>query len=196
MEYVVCRGTGEDWRAVPAVELRHTKWLKPSPVRAWARLCHDGKALYVSMEAEESPVRASLTGQLEQVCDDSCLEFFFAPMCKDRRYFNFEWNPLGTLYLGFGGPRAGRVRQIVKNPEELFRPRPWIREGRWGICFQVPEEFICRYMPEFELKGDAACNFYKCGDKTVTPHYLTWSPLDTDTPDFHRRQDFGIIHFA
>lgn len=195
MDYIVRRGTGREWAGIPAVELHHTGWLEPSPTRAWARLCHDDETLYVSMEAEETPVRAVLTGPLDQVCDDSCLEFFFAPLPGDSRYFNFEWNPLGTLNLGFGGLRAGRVRQIVKKPDELFRPQPWQAEGHWGIRFQVPAEFIRRYMPEFRLSGDAACNFYKCGDKTARPHYLAWSPLTADTPDFHRRQDFGVIHF-
>ena len=105
-----------DWSRVPAAELRHTGWLEPCAVRAWAQVCHDGENLWVRMEAEEAPVRATLTGKLDQVCDDSCLEFFFAPLAEDKRYFNFEFNPLGTLNLGFGAERPTRVRQIVKQP--------------------------------------------------------------------------------
>ena len=38
-------------------------------------------------------------------------------------------------------------------------------------------------------------NFYKCGDKTLQPHFLSWSPIHSEKPDFHRPEDFGIINF-
>ena len=53
------------------------------------------------------------------------------------------------------------------------------------------EEDFCGY----ELAGEGACNFYKCGDLTEIPHYLAWAPLSCDTPDYHRRQDFGCLKF-
>jgi hypothetical protein len=36
-------------------------------------------------------------------------------------------------------------------------------------------------------------NFYKCGDKTEEPHYLSWSPIDTPEPDFHVPSFFGLL---
>lgn len=195
MEYTVKKIPSVDWASVPRVELTHTGWLEPAPVRAWAQLCHDGERLFVRMEAEETPVCATLTGELDQVCNDSCVEFFLAPMPGDERYFNFEWNPLGTLYLGFGGARPTRVRQIVKKPEELFAPRPFSTEAGWGLEWQIPAEFIARYFPDFALRGEAECNFYKCGDETDHPHYLSWNPMTSSAPDYHRRWDFGTLIF-
>ena len=193
--YTVKRMTEPDWDAVPVVELAHTPWLEPCAVTARARLCRDDEALWVRMEAEESPIRAELTGKLDPVCTDSCLEFFFAPLAEDKRYFNFEWNPLGTLCLGFGAERPTRVRQVVKDAEALFHPRPFRTEGGWGITFRIPLTFLRMYFPDCDFRGEAACNFYKCGDATPVPHYLAWSPLTSDSPDFHRRQDFGRVRF-
>ena len=51
---------------------------KPSYAAAKAQACHDDERLFVRLEAEESPVRATLKDPLAQVCCDSCLEFFFA----------------------------------------------------------------------------------------------------------------------
>lgn len=184
-----------DWNTVPAVELSHMDWLKPCDIRAKAQACHDGENLWVRMEAEESDLRATLTGRLDQVCDDSCLEFFFAPLPGDDRYFNFEWNPLGTLYLGFGAARPTRVRQIVKKPDELFSPQPFRTESGWGIRFKIPASYIGLYIPGYTFEGEAACNFYKCGDRTEQPHYLAWAPLSSPAPDYHRRGDFGTICF-
>lgn len=193
--YTVKRMTELDWDAVPVVELAHAPWLEPCAVTARARLCRDDEALWVRMEAKESPVRAELTGKLDPVCTDSCLEFFFAPLAEDHRYFNFEWNLLGTLCLGFGAERPTRVRQVVKDAEALFHPRPFRTEGGWGITFRIPLTFLRMYFPDCDFRGEAACNFYKCGDATPVPHYLAWSPLTSDSPDFHRRQDFGRVLF-
>lgn len=195
-KYTAAHMPEPDWEKVPAVELTDAGWLKPADIRAKAQVCLCGEDLWVRMEAEESPIRATLTGKLDQVCDDSCLEFFFAPLEGDKRYFNFEFNPLGTMYLGFGAERATRVRQIVKKPEELFRPAPFHTEKGWGLVFRIPAEFVALYFPGYAFAGEAGANFYKCGDKTEIPHYLAWAPLSSSTPDYHRRQDFGKLHFA
>lgn len=182
-----------DWSAVPAAELLHTGWLAENEVRAAAQVCRMGEDLYVRLEAKEQPIRATVTSPIEPVCMDSCLEFFLAPWAEDNRYFNFEFNPLGTLNLGFGGERASRVRQVVKNPEEVFRPRPFETEEGWGIEFRIPADFLRIYNPKASLAEEFGGNFYKCGDLTEEPHYLAWAPLQSETPDYHRPQDFGIL---
>lgn len=193
--YQAKRTTERKWEEIPAVTLTHMDWLEPCAVEAKAQLCYDDQALWIRLEAREQPVRATLTGPLDPVCTDSCLEFFFAPEEDDPRYFNFEFNPLGTLYLGYGRERATRVRQIVRDAEELFEPRPFFTEGGWGVVFRVPLEFLRLYFPDYTFSGRAACNFYKCGDRTDIPHYLAWAPLTSPTPDYHRRQDFGVLTF-
>lgn len=193
--YTVRRVREPDWAALPRAELFHTGWLPPCPVRAWAQLCHDGEALFVRMEAEESPVRATLTGPLEPVSEDSCLEFFFAPGgAGDPRYFNIELNPLGTLLLGFGGPRPNRVRQVPRDAA-LLDIRPFSTPKGWGVAFRLPLAFLRLYFPGLALSGEWAGNFYKCGEKAPEPHYLAWAPLSSPVPDFHRPQEFGRLRF-
>lgn len=184
-----------DWDAVPVVELKHTGWLEACPIEAKAQVCCDGENLWVRMEAVEAPIRATLTGKLDAVCTDSCLEFFLAPWSEDARYFNFEFNPLGALYLGFGGERATRVRQVVKDAEKSFAPKPFFTAEGWGIEYRIPVSFLQVYDPGFHFGGEMHCNFYKCGDLTEVPHYLAWAPLSCETPDYHRRQDFGVLRF-
>lgn len=193
--YTVLRQEHPYWSTVPKVELTHTGWLPECPVSAWAQAVHNGKEIFVRMEAEEAPIRSTLTDPLSQVCNDSCLEFFFAPDSADGRYLNFEFNPLGTLYLGFGGLRPTRVRQIPKQASDLFQIQPFSTQGGWGICFSIPISFVRMYFPNFSLTGASDGNFYKCGDHTPQPHYLSWAPMSTHTPDFHRRQDFGQLLF-
>ena len=192
-DYLVSRMAGVDWSVPERAPLSHTGWLPPCPVKAWFQACHDGEHLYLRLEAEEHPVHATLIGPLDQVCRDSCLEFFFAPDGGER-YFNFELNPLGTLCLGFGAGRSARVRQVPRDLGQ-FQIEPFTTPKGWGVTFAVPADFVRLYFPAFALSGEAAANFYKCGDDTPTPHYLAWSPLTSPAPDFHRRQDFGRLIF-
>ena len=193
--YIIINQSTPDWEIVPAVELHHTGWLEKVPVRAWAQLCYDEQGIWVRMEAEESPVRATLREPLDEVYQDSCLEFFLAPDPADSRYINFEFNPLGNIYLGFGSTRSTRVRQIVSSVEAVFQAKPFFTEQGWGIIYHIPFAFICNFFPNFQPRGEMAGNFYKCGDLTQQPHYMSWMPMHTDLPDFHRRQDFGMLCF-
>ena len=193
--YSVVKMVEPEWENVEAVSLTHTGWLKPCGVAARAQVCHNGEVLWVRLSAEEKTIRATLTGMLDSVCKDSCLEFFFAPQRNDKRYFNFEFNPLGTMFLGFGGERETRVRQIPLHAEQLFAPEPLVYESGWEIVFRIPLTFVQMYFPESSFSGEWRCNFYKCGELTENPHYLAWAPLNTNMPDYHRRQDFGILRF-
>ena len=184
-----------DWSVIEKVALNHQPWLADNGVRAWAQACHDGERIHVRMTAKEEKIRATLTEPLDAVCTDSCMEFFFAPDMGDERYINFEWNPLSTLYLGFGGTRNTRMRLIVKDKDELFAPKPFETEDGWGIEFSIPVSFIRQFFPRFFLEGEAAGNFYKCGDLTEVPHYLAWTDMTSARPDFHRRHDFGTLIF-
>ncbi len=46
-------------------------------------------------------------------------------------------------------------------------------------------------MPDngFTLHG----NFYKCGDLTSEPHYLSWAPVTFEHPNFHLPAFFGNL---
>ena len=65
----------------------------------------------------------------------------------------------------------------------------------WTLTIAVPLKVFFHHNIE-NLKGKAIrANFYKCGDKLTVPHYLTWSPVETHKPDFHRPEFFGVVRF-
>ena len=111
------------WEEIPALQVDNVLWLPDSGVRMTQQLCYDAKYLYVRQQAWEQRIRAQRTGYLQQVCEDSCMEFFFAPLGEER-YFNLEINPNGCVRLGFGtaeGPRTQLVpRDKVNINYELY----------------------------------------------------------------------------
>jgi hypothetical protein len=183
-----------DWDAIPRAEINVSPWMvPPEGISAFAQLCYNPNALLVRLEAVERNPRACLEGPLDMVCNDSCLEFFLSP--DGKRYFNFEFNPKGTMYLGFGTGRQDSVRQLPADYRRLFSVDPFRDGDRWGINFAIPAAFIKGYVPSFRLEKGMTLtgNFYKCGDETEKPHYLTWNPIECGHPDFHLPAFFGRL---
>jgi hypothetical protein len=187
-----------DWDKIEKAPVDVIPWpAYPRRLDVRAQVCYDRSALKVRLEAREENILSRFSGLVDMVCLDSCLEFFFAPNEGDPRYFNFEFNPRGAMYLGFGSDRNHSIRQYLPHYRELFAVKPFTVEHGWGIEFSIPLEFIKIYAPDFSLEPGKKirANFYKCGDETETPHYLAWNPVDTPKPDFHRPEFFGEIVF-
>ncbi|MEI3342563.1 MAG: carbohydrate-binding family 9-like protein [Coprobacter fastidiosus] len=63
----------------------------------------------------------------------------------------------------------------------------------WELLVSIPFDLI-GVNPE-SLPEKLYANFYKCADNSSLPHYLSWSPIETENPDFHRPEFFGEIYF-
>ena len=182
-----------NWDQIPSFDVNEICWLPDVGIGMTQQICYDESAIYVRQAATESNIRAEHNDPLAQVCEDSCMEFFFSPMAEDVRYFNFEWNLNGCLYLGFRTDRELSMRLQPKSPVEDFDFQANRTESGWEIFYKIPLSFIRLFFPEFQLRSGATirANCYKCGDKTAAPHYLSWNPSTSPVPDFHRPQDFG-----
>ena len=195
-EYTITRCNGQpDWNIVPALQIDNWMKTEPLPISAQAQVCYDDSALYIRLSAVEENIRAELTGLLDEICEDSCLEFFFCPMAG-RRYFNIECNPNACLFLGFGPNVDELMRLIPENPPIV--PQTKRIEGGWETVYSIPYSFIRMFFPEFSPAPgySTRANFYKCGNKTVQPHYLVWNPVPYQRCAFHNPDAFGIVHFA
>ena len=193
--YIISRVSGTpDWNAVPALDINEQLWLPPVDISARAKIAWDDAQLYVRLEADEAFIRAEHTGPLGMPCEDSCLEFFFSPIPGDPRYFNLEFNPNASLYLGFGD---GRELTRLLPERDWFGAAARRTEAGWQIEYAVPFEFVRIFMPEFRPSPGSSirANCYKCGDLTRAEHYLAWNPCTSESPSFHRPQDFGLMTF-
>jgi len=160
-----------------------------------ARLGTDGASLFVYMETDETDLRAETKG-FGSVHTDSCMEFFVSPdSSSQRKYLNFEFNPLGAMYLSIGTSRYDREVLPVGNFAEVFQVRAVTHEKGWNLEFHIPLSFLKGFFPGLELKPGLCMrgNFYKCGDKTARSHFGCWSPIDLPKPDFHCPDFFGVL---
>ncbi len=196
-EYTITRKPQNlTWDQIPAAPIDQLLWCEPVDICAEARLCYDEDSIYVHLSAKETNIRAEENGPLGHPCEDSCLEFFFSPISGDTRYFNIEFNPNGCMYLGIGKNRYDSVR-LLPNDTPIDPLVERTQDG-WQITYRIPCSFIRRFFPEFSPAsgGTIRANCYKCGDLTVTEHYLAWNYIDSEIPNFHLPEHFGIMRFA
>ena len=170
-----------------------------APSAAFGISC-DGEVLHLHFIVEEAAVRAVCAADGDPVWEDSCVEFFFAPH-GDGRYYNLECSCTGKILLCVGTERQGRERlpdallQTTRRHASLGDIPFGLRQGplRWELRLEVPAAvFGLETYDGLEARG----NFYKCGDRLPVPHYLSWAPVRTPRPDFHRPEFFDRIVFV
>jgi len=193
-QYTITRINGApDWTKIPVAPIDHQLWDTKTDITAGAQLCWDDEAIYVRMFANETEIRRELTGVLDSVCDDSCLEFFLQPT-ETVTYLNVEMNPNCAVFFGFGYCLEKLMRLIPEDWDPL-QPQAEVGENKWSITYQLPISMIQQFYPTFaprsglQMKG----NFYKCGDSTSNPHFISWNNVECKTPAFHVPQYFGTF---
>ncbi|WP_201007796.1 carbohydrate-binding family 9-like protein [Paenibacillus glycanilyticus] len=198
--------TDKEWRALPPAEVAYQQWLHiEQPPETEVRGVYDEEALHLQFRVyEESPVmRHRQHG--DPVYQDSCVEFFVQPLpARDSRYLNFELNAAGVLLLEIGENGGSKRKRILPEAASQFGIRtvlglwnPECRRMYWELNLRIPFAFLKYWFPDFRAEPGAVMkgNFYKCGDLTPAPHYLSWSPVQSDTPNFHRSDSFGTLVF-
>ncbi len=194
--YEVTRVQGKpDWNNIPVAPIDQYLWSDVRSIVPSAQVAWDEDALYVRLQAIEPHIRREFTGKMDPVCEDSCLEFFFCPEPEGDRYFNFEGNPNGAMYIGYGRPGSDRCRLFRGNFQEIFQVTPFEIPGGWGLELRIPVSFVQIFVPNFRLQAGQLlrANFFKCGDHTRQEHYMAWNPVDVPAPNFHLPEFFGQI---
>jgi hypothetical protein len=161
-----------------------------------------GKEIYLKYWVRESWFLAEKTEDNQNVYEDSCVEFFVSPE-TDGIYYNFEFNAIGTCLMGSGTGRVDTKRVDPAVISEIRRfpsmGRKTVKESsgdfRWTLTLAIPLSVFFRHKIT-DLAGKTfRANFYKCGDNLSVPHYVTWNPVGTGNPDFHRPEYFGELKF-
>lgn len=168
------------------------------------KMLHDGKKIYGLYRVEDCYVAARATADQQQVCQDSCVEFFVKP-ADSKYYYNFEFNCGGTLLLY----RCGDVRNgdYIEIPAEdmatieRYHTLPSLiteeitEPVTWYLGFAIPLSFFEKYSgTDTAVSGKKwTANFTKCADLTSHPRWLTWMPLSKK--DFHLPGEFGELIF-
>ena len=164
------------------------------------RIARTEDSLVVDFRVSGLDLRVQNLADKGSIWEDSACEFF-VQVPGSEEYFNFEVNPAGRLVAARGTGRSDRVAlpdeafgQIVRitavdGLPAVKEPLDLLGLWNWRVMLVIPFEVIGvdpDRLPE-KLRG----NLYKCGDFTAHPHFVTWSPVATPSPDYHRPEFFG-----
>ncbi|MCY1719202.1 carbohydrate-binding family 9-like protein [Prolixibacteraceae bacterium Z1-6] len=165
------------------------------------RIGHTGDEIWLTYYVKEKNILAKETRINGDVYKDSTVEFFIS--VDGKNYYNFEFNCIGTPHVAHGPGRGNRT--FVK-PETVqtiqikstLGNQPFDEKSgnfEWEMTIRIP--ITCFAFDSIKsLDGlKATANFYKCGDETSDPHFVSWNPIKTENPDYHCPQFFGKVEF-
>ena len=164
-----------------------------------AALGHDGLKLYILFTINATETRAMVTDDLGPVADDTCFEIFVKHP-GNPRYWNFEFNTLGKANIS---SRIERKNATCFTPSELAMIERYgsttaphsttitnNKECHWLlVSIDLSLIGLDRITHPTLLEG----NIYSCASAINNPYYLSWSPIYTEKPDFHRPEFFGYM---
>lgn len=161
-----------------------------------ALIARSSHSLFLKFDVTEQSVRGTYTDDGSPVYQDSCVEFFVRHP-DDRRYLNFEFNCLGTCDAArrqsreLAAPFAPTEYQRIRRHASLGRTPVAIddKATSWRLLIEIPFELMD--LNPKALPSALRVNFYKCGDLTKRPHFLSWNPIELPTPNFHCPEYFG-----
>jgi len=175
------------------------------------RMLFDDENLHLIFQVHDPFVHSVHTALHDNVCRDSCVEFFVEPL-PGFGYFNFEVNCGGTLLLFHIDDPSRRgsdenFRMLEKVPKKLIdtfgiyhsMPRvvdpPIDKWTDWTIQLCIPFAFFREYIPQLPNPAGSTwrANLYKCG--TERGHWASWAPMHEEELNFHRPEFFVPICF-
>ena len=165
------------------------------------KIGHTQTEIWLKFFVAEERIRALETRTHGAVSDDSCVEFFVS--FDGTNYYNLEVSCIGTPHLGYGPGRQDRryvphplmermaIRSSLGNQPFAEKSGAFI----WALTVRLPVACFA-FDTITSLSGlSATANFYKVGSGLSVPHYVTWHPVGTAEPDYHRPEFFGALQF-
>lgn len=178
-------------------------WVDEFPYRPITQfnIARSQDSIFIKFNVRGSMLRAIYSNDQDPVNEDSCVEFFCQIPGNDK-YMNFEFNCIGTCKAS---KRVARNKDVTPySKEELSMIKRYPSLGRrafkemegmfdWELTVKIPLR-IMGINPD-NLPEKITGNFYKCADGTDSRHFVTWSPVQAEKPDFHRPEFFGELYF-
>jgi hypothetical protein len=200
------KDSGDD-KSIEAVSLRlnglERHELKMVPWSAYSykpavyfSIAHNNRDIFLKYYVTETDIRANTSAINGSVWEDSCVEFFIS--FDDKGYYNLEINCIGTALVGFGPERSGRVllaEQLIKKIRFETSIKNNADQFQWELVLIIPSEIFLHHSFSSLKDITARANFYKCGDALPRPHFISWAPIEAQSPNFHLPQFFGMLVF-
>lgn len=152
----------------------------------------ENEGLYVKMICEEKDPKRIYQNHRDPVYQDSAMEIFLAfpeqdeVLSNECMYTNFEINSNGAMLANYGKGRKGR-QSISDKQFTQTGVKAAIEDDRWYLEVLFPESYL-KEICDFEaIKNGRSfyCNFYKIAEAEEILHFGSYSPIESEKPNFH-----------
>jgi Carbohydrate-binding family 9 len=167
---------------------------KPSVLFA---ISYSSSSILLKFFVQEKQIRALNHKINSSIWEDSCVEFFIS--FDDDNYYNIEFNCIGTGLIGYGKSKTQR-KLLDANTVNQVKALSNINSEKgkkvsWELTMIIPLS-VFEHTPLSTLeKRKCRANFYKCGDLLPEPHFVSWSDIKSENPNFHLPDYFGQLVF-
>lgn len=197
-ELIIPRCRFSDWQGID-----NNNWSEDFPYAPSVqfRACHTSDVLVLEFDVHEKYTKAEVGEDNGKVWEDSCVEFFIS--FDDKGYYNFEQTCIGVALLGFRKTKPdvthadANIMSMIKRTSSYEKKcfSEIVGDNSWRLKVEIPKEAF--FAHNFKsLNGlEAKANVYKCGDGLKEAHFLSWNPIETESPNFHVPQFFGRVKF-
>jgi hypothetical protein len=158
------------------------------------RLGLRGRTLCVRFDGRDAGVVATNRTHDGNLWEEDVYEVFLAPVDPPHLYFEFEVNPLGTLFdARVDSPNLVRAGMNVDTSWDPAGLRATVRQrpGRWSAVLNIPLDELVEPIP-----SRWRANFYRVdrGAPSGDADELSaWSPILKTPADFHEARRFGVL---
>jgi len=177
------------------VELRDATTGAAPRLRTAVRVGVRNGALLVRFDGRDAGTVATLTRRNDPLWTEDVYEVFLTPFDPPTLYFEFEVNPLGTLFdARLESPDLVRKTMRVDPSWNLrgLSGKSRVRPGRWSAVLKIPLEGLAGDGP---LPRTWRANFFRV-DRGSPDEFSAWSPTWTDPADFHAAARFGFLEIG
>lgn len=204
---------GPEWTNIDPLTVTHFH-ARSSAHRPFTqvKVCLAGDSLHLLFQVDDRHVRSVATNDQQQVCRDSAVECFLAPVVG-AGYFNFEFNCGGVklaYHITDPGTRESGLRHYAPLAQDELdavavratMPRTVLIETTepitWRLSASIPLAVLARRVGPIDVRAGVAwrANFYKCADRSSHPHWGSWVDLGDAPLNFHQPALFGELSFA
>jgi hypothetical protein len=160
-------------------------------LRTAVRVGVRGRTLCVRFDGRDAGVVATYRERDDPLWEEDVFEVFLAPLDPPTVYFEFEVNPLGTLFdARIHSPEGRRTSMQTETAWDCrgFEAKVSRRDDRWSATLRIPLDSLA----PGPLPPRWRANFFRI-DRGPVDEYSAWSPTFADPPDFHVAERFGVL---
>jgi cellulose/xylan binding protein with CBM9 domain len=191
---VASLSTAQRLVSLPPVPLRESRSGHPPRLSTALRVGLRAGALVVRFDGRDERAFATLRRRDAPLWTEDVFEVFLSPGETPRIYFEFEVNPLGTLFdARVESPDLARATMRADPAWSCpgFSVRVRRRERLWSALLRIPLAPLCGT----SIPRTWRANFYRV-DRGDEDEFSAWSPTFADPPDFHVPRRFGTLRLG